>query len=133
MGALSAAEEGKPLMQSGSNTAVYSLDVDARRQARPFLGLPASVFAGACYCTASMSMVSRLLRHLKGVGVLPHPPPPPRLPARLALPVLGAVLPLCLAWCFVPKPFSSTVITVRSVQWVEGGAPCRAHPLPTEP
>lgn len=57
MGAVAAAEEGKPLMQSGSNTAVYALDVDARRQARSFLGLPASVFAGACYCLASMSMV----------------------------------------------------------------------------
>lgn len=94
MGALGAAEEGKPLMQSGSNTAVYSLDVDARRQARPFLGLPASVFAGACYCTASMSMVSRLLRHLEGSGRAPPHPLLPRLPAVLALRVHRAVLPV---------------------------------------
>lgn len=73
MGAVAAAEEGKPLMQSGSNTAVYALDVDARRQARSFLGLPASVFAGACYCLASMSMVSRLLKCFGGSGVLLPP------------------------------------------------------------
>lgn len=52
-------EEAKPLKGGAMRL------LEERQPPRHILGLPISVFAGAAYCTASMSMVRR------------RPPPPP--------------------------------------------------------